>query len=1086
MKDIDLSTKKKLIILASLGIGFWGVVAWLFLGRPLFIIEILPDLVPLSVFTFLVFLIGLLFLTLAGTTMTRSIAPRYTWVVMLVSATLIAAYNLSSMAPGWKCFGNRVYVRFANAAGQNCTTTCTNNKKKPCSGWSSCWDKNVSCSSAGKDQDGRNCQGCCFSCDVVCEPDPDPTPTYNPPTITASLSCPVPGSNGWCKANETITMTASDPQGFALTISGTIGGTSFTCATGPSCTKYLPAGSGTVIYTVTAATSGLTASGSTTWKLDTTYPTATISIPSPTGLNGWFKTLPVVVSVSGSDTYSGLAVARLSTDGVTWQSSSTTFSSEGKYVVWYGADDLAGNRTDYSGQSINIDLTPPSLTPSISGTMGANGWYVSNVVVDADATDNLSGISSILVSDNGSAANPVPVTLTSGTHTLVITAQDVAGNSRSTTLNLTIDTDGPIITSSITGTGGNNNWYVSDVDVTATVSDIVSGMTGTLDVSVDGGAWTTDLPVHFSEGEHTVDLRAYDEAGNESTKTLTINVDTTPPVLSTSTSGTLGNSSWYVSDAATTITANDSTSDIDYIEYKQNSANWKKGTYVLSNDGVNTITARVYDLAGNLTTKSLEVKVDTVPPTLLPVVPTPAGLNDWFVSVPVVISANGTDATSGLLTAMVSTDEKTWEDSLSLSDGSYTATFRSEDVAGNSTSIPLDLKIDATKPTIEISTSGIVGTNGWYTSQTTTTFKADDKTSGVDRVEFNQNNSAWQTGTSVVSRDGINSISVKTYDKAGNMLGKQVQVKVDTGMPSSIFTSPENGSEDNLARNVLPLAGTATDSLSGIAAVELSYDGGKTWKPVVLSIDGKWTYDFDTTKVPDGIYTIMVRTIDVAGNMVVGDGDSDSGAHITVIINNTPPHIKLTPEWFIWDSGELVIHTEYFPIREGTVTISDPQNRWPKVEIPFGEKYPSTIKWDRRFSNGVLAPIGNYRVEVKACNTYDLCSSKRATIKIPWISVVIPTVSPVPPTVVPTSPAMVNPSEHSETQIPPAVAIEDSSPQIRMPNSIEPKPVRTNALWLVVFIALMWAVASAALSDRRPVAINAISKTFQEKQNILP
>ena len=1083
MKDIDLSTKKKLIIFASLGLAFWGAVAWLFISVPIFIIDLLPPFLPFLIFTFFLFLIGLILLTIAAMPVVRSISPRYAWTVILLSASIIVLYNLSPLAPSWNCWGKRLYVLTVKA-GQTCTTICTNNKKKPCGGWSDCWGgKEISCSSAGKDQDGRNCQGCCFSCDVVCEDDDPPPPSYNPPTITANINCARWGTNGWCVANETISMVASDPQGFALTISGTIGGTPFTCAAGPSCTQYLPVGSGTINYTVRAATSGLTASGSTTWKLDTTYPTATMSIPTPTGSNGWFKTLPVVVSVTSSDTYSGLAVARLSTDTVTWQPSSITFSSEGKYIVWYGADDLAGNRTDYSGQFVNIDTTPPNLAPSVSGTMGANGWYISNVVVDAAATDNLSGISSVVVSDNGGAAKPVPVTLTSGTHALTITAKDVAGNSRSTTLNLTIDTDGPIITPSITGTEGNNNWYVSDVDVTATVSDPVSGMDGTLEVSVDGGVWTTELPIHFTEGEHTVDLRAYDEAGNESIKTLTINVDTTPPALSTSTSGTLGNSGWYVSDATTIITATDSTSDIDYIEYKQNSADWKKGTSVLSNDGINTITTRVYDLAGNSATQSLEVKVDTVAPTVMPVVPTPTGLDNWFVSVPVEISAVGSDVTSGLLSALVSTDEKTWKESLFLSDGLYTASFKSEDVSGNTTSILLDLKIDATKPTLAISTAGTVGTNGWYTSQTTTTFKADDKTSGVDRVEYSQNNAAWQTGTSVVSKDGINSISVKTYDKAGNMLSNEVQVKVDTGMPSSTFTSPANGSEDTLARNVLPLAGTSTDALSGIATVELSYDGGKTWVPVVLSTDGKWTYDFDTTKVPDGIYTIVVRTVDIAGNTVVGDGNSDSGAHITVIINNAPPHIKLTPEWFIWDSGELVIKTDYFPVREGSVTISDPQNRWPKVEIPFGEKYPSTIKWDRRFANGILAPIGNYRVEVKACNTYDLCSNKRATIKIPWISVIVPTVSPVPPTVVPTNPAVENIPERSETQIPPVVVVEDSFPQPTVHNLEEPKPVGI-ALWLVAFIALMWAVASAALSDRRPVAINAITNTIRQKRNI--
>jgi hypothetical protein len=269
--------------------------------------------------------------------------------------------------------------------------------------------------------------------------------------------------------------------------------------------------------------------------------------------------------------------------------------------------------------------------------------------------------------------------------------------------------------------------------------------------------------------------------------------------------------------------------------------------------------------------------------------------------------------------------------------------------------------------------------------------------------------------------------------------------------------------------------------LSGIASVELSYDDGKTWMLTTLSTDGKWTYNFDTTKVPDGIYTIVVRTIDVAGNTVVST--DNSGAHVGVIINNAPPHIKLTPEWFIWDSGELVIKTEYFPLKSGTVTISDPQHRWPKVEIPFGERYPSTIQWDRRFANGVPAPIGNYYVEVEACNTYNLCSSKSATIKIPWISVILPTVSPAAPTVVPTSTAVENFPGQSETQVPPLVVVEDSSSQTFKP--VEREPLRI-ALSLVVFIALLWAVASAALSDRRPVAINAITKTIQQKPNIQP
>jgi len=164
------------------------------------------------------------------------------------------------------------------------------------------------------------------------------------------------------------------------------------------------------------------------------------------------------------------------------------------------------------------------------------------------------------------------------------------------------------------------------------------------------------------------------------------------------------------------------------------------------------------------------------------------------------------------------------------------------------------------------------------------------------------------------------------------------------------------------------------------------------------------------------------------------------------------------------------------------LTISDPQHPWPKVEIPFDEKYPSTITWARRFANGVLAPSGNYHVDVKACNTYKLCSNKTAIIKIPWISVIIPAVSPVAPTLVPEKPSVETIPERSETQVPPVVVVEDSSPQIQVPNSVERKPLSI-ALWLVAFIALMWAVASAALSDKRPVAINAITKTIRQKQN---
>jgi hypothetical protein len=246
---IKKSYLKKLIVIPSLGIALWGIVAWLFITVPLFVVNVLPNLLPLAVFAFLLFLAGLLLLTITAVSVVRVNAPSFTWAVLLVASSMIVLYNLSPLAPAWKCFGKQLYVATANAAGQNCTTVCINNKKKPCGGWSSCWDKDISCSASGIDQDGRPCNGCCFSCDVVCTPDPA---SDNPPTISANITCSQLGSGGWCVGTESLDLTASDPQGYTLTIAGDIGGAPFTCPTGTTCSQMLSDGNGTINYTVTA------------------------------------------------------------------------------------------------------------------------------------------------------------------------------------------------------------------------------------------------------------------------------------------------------------------------------------------------------------------------------------------------------------------------------------------------------------------------------------------------------------------------------------------------------------------------------------------------------------------------------------------------------------------------------------------------------------------------------------------------------------------------------------------------------------------------------------------------------------------
>ena len=61
-------------------------------------------------------------------------------------------------------------------------------------------------------------------------------------------------------------------------------------------------------------------------------------------------------------------------------------------------------------------------------------------------------------------------------------------------------------------------------------------------------------------------------------------------------------------------------SDIDHVEHNQNGQGWQNGNSITSNDGVNAISIRVYDIAGNVSSESLEIKVDTIAPIVTPVV----------------------------------------------------------------------------------------------------------------------------------------------------------------------------------------------------------------------------------------------------------------------------------------------------------------------------------------------------------------------------------------------------------------------------------------------------------------------------------
>ncbi len=183
-----------------------------------------------------------------------------------------------------------------------------------------------------------------------------------------------------------------------------------------------------------------------------------------------------------------------------------------------------------------------------------------------------------------------------------------------------VDTVAPSVSLDIQGTPGANNWYVSAILVTATGSDPTpgSGVTSAL-LSLDGGAiWQPS--VTLNEGVYNLVVQVLDNAGNVSTSSATLSVDTTTPSINLSVTGTAGNNGWYKSVVQVSAIASDATSGVASSEVSIDGAAYQaytNTTPVSFSDGQHTIRFCACDTAGNCTETPLQTySVDTQAPTV--------------------------------------------------------------------------------------------------------------------------------------------------------------------------------------------------------------------------------------------------------------------------------------------------------------------------------------------------------------------------------------------------------------------------------------------------------------------------------------
>lgn len=162
-------------------------------------------------------------------------------------------------------------------------------------------------------------------------------------------------------------------------------------------------------------------------------------------------------------------------------------------------------------------------------------------------------------------------------------------------------------------------------------------VSGTINASLSGNVYTCSyIPTTaLSDGSHTLRFECYDNDGNKCESSITISVDTVPPVLNVS------SPTDNLKTNVATVTVSGTTNDISSspVTLKVNgqkvtvNANGAFSTTVNLSNGTNTITVVATDGAGKSTTVTRTVYYDNSAPVInsISIIPNPVDAGKTFV-----------------------------------------------------------------------------------------------------------------------------------------------------------------------------------------------------------------------------------------------------------------------------------------------------------------------------------------------------------------------------------------------------------------------------------------------------------------------
>ena len=395
------------------------------------------------------------------------------------------------------------------------------------------------------------------------------------------------GDNGWYKSNVSFTA-ANGSDATSGHNKTTINISSITSDT-----------KGTKVIVTTMDNAGNKQTSEQIVKVDKTAPIpGTLVINGKKGFGEWYLSDVTFNVKNGSDSTSGHATTTSTHTGVAGNTDGTE--------VMVTTKDVAGN-TATRKYIIRIDKNEPTAgTLIINGTLGNNGWYISNVKLSAS---DVAGVTSTL--------NITEITSdTKGTEVTMTSTNNKTGAVKVTKHNVKVDKTKPTVGGLVIhGTKGNGDWYKSDL--TFSVTNGSDNTSGHLNTSSNLTSLTTD-----TKGT-TVTITTKDMAGNTSTKNYTVKMDKTAPKIEM-VNPTNGN--WTNKNIEITSNFSDSISGIvpSSLAWSDDNTNWHnysntstttfKDTW--SGEGNRTGYNRVCDNAGNCNTTSTPIRIDKVAPTI--------------------------------------------------------------------------------------------------------------------------------------------------------------------------------------------------------------------------------------------------------------------------------------------------------------------------------------------------------------------------------------------------------------------------------------------------------------------------------------